>query len=302
MIVLISTRQAPRYPFQDVQSRFTVSGSGFTLIEVLVSIAIIGILTALLMPAVQSARESARRIECVNNLKQIGLAFHNHHDQFGFFPSGGWEWNKPPRYTDGKPEIGEPQWAGWGFQILPFVEGANVWNSDALTAVGAVNPVFFCPTRRSPQVFTMEDNYDPALTGAEVKRAMCDYAASNRDLTGIVQQFKPLRMRDLPDGSSQTLLAGDKRMNVAMLGQPQDDDNEGYTAGWNSDTVRETSRPPAPDYSGTGDGDEVFGSSHRGGINAVFADGSVQFISFHIDASLFEHLGHRLDGKVANFP
>lgn len=278
------------------------SQPGFTLIELLVSIAIIGILVALALPAVQSARESARRIECVNNLKQIGLAFHNHHEQFGHFPTGGWDWDKPPRYTNGSPEIGEPQWAGWGFQILPFVDGATVWNSDAETAIGTVNPVFFCPTRRSPQAFIKRDNYNPPVTGTEVKRAMCDYGASNRNGTGIVQRFKPLRHRDLQDGASQTLLAGDKRMNVAMLGQLQDDDNEGYTAGWNEDTMRETDLPPAPDHRGPGDGDQLFGSSHKGGINAVFADGAVHFISFQIDADTFKRLGDREDGEVVSFP
>lgn len=276
--------------------------AAFTLIELLVSMAVIGVLVALTLPAVQSARESARRMECKNNLKQFGLAFHNHHDQFGFFPTGGWDWEKPPRYTDGSPEIGEEQWAGWGFQILPHIEAAPVWESDAETAVGTPNPVFFCPSRRSPQVFTMSDNYDPPLTGTEIKRAMCDYAASNRDGTGVVRRYKPLRVRDIQDGTSQTLIVGEKRMNIANLGQPQDDDNEGYTVGWNEDTIRETERPPAPDHFGPGDGDKLFGSSHPGGLNATFADGSVQFIAYNIDADLFERLGDRSDGEVANFP
>lgn len=276
--------------------------TGFTLIELLVSISIIGILVGLTLPAVQAARESARRVECKNNLKQIGLSFHNHHEQFGYFPTGGWDWDKPPRYTEGKPEIGERQWAGWGFQILPFVEGATVWESDAETAISAINPVFFCPSRRSPQVFTTNDNYDPPITGTVVKRAMCDYAVSNRHGTGAVQRYKPLHMRDILDGTSQTLLAGEKRMNIALIGAPQDDDNEGYTAGWNEDTIRETERPPAPDHRGPGDGDRLFGSSHSSGLNAVFADGSIQFISYEIDSTVFERLGDRSDGEVVSFP
>ena len=121
-----------------------------TLIEVLVVIAIIGILVGLIVPAVQSVREAAARTQCLNNLKQIGLAFHQHHHQFGCFPSGGWEWWTPPTYINGAPLTGVNQRAGWGFQILPYLESENTWRAGALVAIATPHPVFFCPARRGP--------------------------------------------------------------------------------------------------------------------------------------------------------
>jgi prepilin-type N-terminal cleavage/methylation domain-containing protein len=95
------------------------SRAGFTLVELLVVIAIIGILVALLLPAVQAARESARRAQCTNQLKQIGIAYQNHHDSMGFFPSAGWGW-----YWIGDPErgAGRDQPGGWVYHILPYIE------------------------------------------------------------------------------------------------------------------------------------------------------------------------------------
>jgi prepilin-type processing-associated H-X9-DG protein len=169
-----------------------------------------------------------------------------------------------------------------------------------VAAVGAANPVFFCPSRRGPQTFELPDKYSPPLTGTTVVHAQCDYAASNRDGTGAVRRYDPLGFRDMLDGSSQTLLIGDKRLNRGKLGSPQDDDNEGYTAGWNEDTIRRTDEGPAPDHVGSGDGEKLFGSSHPGGINVVFVDGSVRSIQYSIDEAAFEALGHRSDGEVVS--
>jgi prepilin-type N-terminal cleavage/methylation domain-containing protein len=272
----------------------------FTLVELLVVIAIVGVLIGLLLPAVQKVREAAARTQCQNNLKQIGLAFHNHHGTHGSFPSGGWGPNYAPTYISGVPAVGYKQQAGWGFQILPYIEGDSTWKAGALVAVGATNKTFFCPTRRTPQTVEYLDNYQPPLTGGLITHALCDYAASNRGGTGIVRQYKPTHFGMISDGASNTLLVGDKRLNRAFLGQKQQDDNQGYTAGWNNDTIRKTTRPPAPDYfnAAGGDGQGLFGSSHPSGINAVLADGSVRLISYTVSSKTFLYLGDEADGHI----
>ena len=273
---------------------------GFTLVELLVVISIIGILTALLLPAVQAAREAARRTECINHLKQIGLAFHNHQSTHRVFPGGGHNWRSPPTYIDGRPVSGTAQGAGWGFQILPFIEEQAVWQSGPAAAVAAPVATMFCPSRRSPQTVTIEDKYDPPLTGGLVVHGLCDYAASNRGKTGIVRPHDPVRLAEITDGTSHTLAAADKRLNLRFLGTPQDDDNEGYSVGWNEDTIRRTRQPPMPDHTDDGDGDKRFGSSHPSGINAVFADGSVRSIGFDVERDVFRKLGTRNDGDIGD--
>jgi prepilin-type processing-associated H-X9-DG protein len=109
-------------------------------------------------------------------------------------------------------------------------------------------------------------------------------------------------MADITDGTSFTIMAGEKRLNLSQLGQWQPDDNEGYTSGWDEDTVRYTDEdhPPEPDFYGTGSGGERFGSSHPGQFNVVFADGSVRPISYSIDPAVFSYLGNISDGMVIN--
>ena len=125
---------------------------GFTLVELLVVIAIIGILVAMLLPAIQSAREAARRTQCKNQLKQIGLGVLHHVDTFKFFPTGGTVYS--PNLTDyivnGRPLGSDKQGLGWAYQILPYLEEDSIKGlTTELDLQKAVIPLYVCPSRRS---------------------------------------------------------------------------------------------------------------------------------------------------------
>ena len=155
--------------------------SGFTLVELLVVIAIIGVLVALLLPAVQAAREAARRTTCINQLKQMGIAVQNHIDSLKVFPTGGTKYNPLLKNyvtggTDnpGKPNGPERQGLGWAYQILPYLEQNAV--KDILTQADiqkTVVSLYFCPSRRAPVVA------DTSASVGGPTAALCDYAAAH---------------------------------------------------------------------------------------------------------------------------
>src|SRR6476620_4740634 len=121
----------------------------FTLIELLVVIAIIAILIGLLLPAVQKVREAAARTQCQNNLKQIGLAFHNHHDTYKAFPTGGVGADGPRTMNGTSPATYQTQAWGWAYQILPYIEQGPLYNTTTDATVQATPvPIYFCPSRR----------------------------------------------------------------------------------------------------------------------------------------------------------
>src|SRR5262249_33308596 len=146
-----------------------------------------------------------------------------------------------------QPATGTAQRGGWGYQILEFIEGGNTYRGGGgttivacqMTAVGTPNKIFFCPTRGGPRVWTYADGGYGITTS--IARAQTDYAASNLENTGVIRNgFNGIKMTQILDGTSNTLLLGEKRLNMGAIAGPQPDDNEGYTSGWDHDVVRYT--------------------------------------------------------------
>ena len=298
-----------------------------TLMEVLVVISIIGMLMALLLPAVQASRESARRNTCQNHLKQLGLATLNHESAIGRFPSAGWgfAWVGDPDRGTGP---GQP--GGWTFDLLPYLErndlariGAGLPPGKKKAAVTAILSipleVFDCPTRRPLVVSQFDPNVKPVNFDVPLGVAESDYAVNGGDAildpysgpasyaegdsptyawpdnshcTGICYLRSEVKFAQITDGTSHTYLVGEK---YAAAGPWYPGDDQGMYAGYDYDTVRWTIFPPTPDQA-----DPYlfnrFGSSHPMGCQFAFCDGSVRQISFDIDPRVHRRLGNRKDG------
>jgi prepilin-type N-terminal cleavage/methylation domain-containing protein len=174
--------------------RHLAASRGFTLVELLVVIAIIGILVALLLPAVQAARESARRAQCINHLKQIGIGFMTHETAHRFLPGSGWS---PWVVGDPQLGVGREQPGGWMYQILPYIEEQAVYNLPddgdkavtpnqrnlALRLQESPVTIFNCPSRRPAKVFgfRLSNVWTPHNSSRPTQVARGDYAANAGD-------------------------------------------------------------------------------------------------------------------------
>ena len=273
---------------------------GFTLVELLVVIAIIGTLVGLLLPAVQAARESGRRMACTNNLKQVGLGIANYEQARKIYPSG----------RDTKDQYG----VSWAFRLLPYVEQSQIYSAYDKTervddiknsvAMRTAVSTFYCPSRRSPRADRNFDNNDQAPQ-VFAAAAGGDYAANagsyyNYSVTsgttfdpkqgGPIHTYSSVKPQQVSDGLSKTFAVGERHIPKTTQSASPDmvQHDQGDTAMFAADTpltlFRDTAR-------GIADGPDdrnarKYGSMHPAVTNFVFLDGHVEAIETGTDATV----------------
>jgi prepilin-type N-terminal cleavage/methylation domain-containing protein len=295
--------------------------TGFTLVELLVVIAIIGILVALLLPAVQAAREAARRMSCTNNLKQIGLALHMYHDTHKKLPAG---------WRGFDPDTGDPFWFGlpgwsWSASILPFLEQSNVEDNLVHYELPITDPlneaartlelkVFRCPSDTGDMTFDLLDGGPSVGPGVSfpIKMATGNYIGvfgtidfhhvchpALPDFNGCIGNGtftlnRQFRFADITDGLSNTLVAGERSSKLApstWVGVVTGGQH-GVARVAGVGTYAPNSEDTPAHYF------HNFSSYHPAGTNFLAGDGSVKLISETIDLVTYFGLCTRGDGEV----
>lgn len=286
-------------------SSFVTVRRGFTLVELLVVIAIIGVLIALLLPAVQQAREAARRSQCLNHLKQVGLAVHNFHDTYNELP--------PARIAT--------NYLGWSALILPFLEQQNLYEqidlkknyANQLEEVQRTSiATYICPSRRGVGSLTTTPQSSQADIGAAWDFATCDnhnnstYRAETSSGMIIIAKgnqnaYRSLTsMASVTDGLSNTLMIGERHVPISGIGIEETMGDGPVLSGWAYVSMRKAGvgRGLAKGPNDTVSGRGTFGSWHPGICNFVLGDASVRSIKNTIDTENLGRLAQRADGEV----
>jgi len=308
---------------------------GFTLIELLLVISIIGVLLSLLLPAINAARESARKTQCKNNVRQIAIAFAAHDATQGHLPTGGWGFG-----WQGDPErgFGEKQPGGWVYNILPFIEQGRLRQAStdidpqrkmAIEIAAIPIPMMHCIARRAavPYPYTARGsgfyNMERPTVLARTDYAACSgntpiysfgrgapsleagdttYNWRPDNFTGICYRRSEVTFSMIPAGSSNTYMVGEGYLdpNHYTDGDAENDD-QGMYVGFDFDTIRSTSSdfPPMRDTAGVAN--EIgFGSTHPNGFIMSFCDGSVREIAYAVDPFLHRRQGDRTSAAASS--
>ena len=288
-----------------MSSRSVRRPAGFTLIELLVVIAIIAILIALLVPAVQKVREAAARTQCVNNLKQMALAFHNYHDSLKQFPNAG---SDGPNQSccNATSRVG---WT-WLFHITPYIEQGSVFQNPTDSAVAQTAiPMYYCPARRRPTLYSNGGRSDYGGNGglnmADVGREgvlIRQWANPGTSMPANAPVEQRRLILDISDGTSNTIMLGEKQLHTNVLGSAGGDNEPWNNSGWDQDHVRFGEAVPEPDdlhpSSGSTFWSVRFGGPHPNGFNAALADGSVRVIRYGISSANWRRICLIRDGEA----
>ena len=288
----------------------------FTLIELLVVIAIVSLLIGLLLPAVQKVREAAALTSCKNNLKQIGIALHAHHDVKGAFPVGYYDPTPWPNLDNG------PGW-GWGAFILPFMEQDNVYQQinikldvgDPANSTVRTQTLrsFLCPSENTPSpIFTVTDGGSNRWQLAYGNYVACNGNDGVDDFTtpphtgAFVRSIKGYRTADITDGLSNTFFVCDRASRLSYstwIGGPTGALNPFLLNPSNSGAEVTLllchAGPTGPNTPGVVDADSTL-SPHPNGVPYLFGDGSVHFINNSISIDVWMALATIAGGEVIN--